>query len=145
MLKEIVFRESDYFDRAKMLEKLEIVIQAFAKDLHQKNFITHIPENEEGWDQFFQKEFGLNEISDGWETYVAGGLKFFLELKRCIQYQEFLKENQVHRSYLFLSWQSGLKTYRNPLLEKMLKEFYKTYCMILDRKAIGVKYQESLP
>ena len=131
-VREIIFYENDYFDEAKMINKLDNLIEAFATELHQKTLIEQIPDTEEGWTQLFKKEFGLNDIKEGWEAYAAGSLKFFLELKQSILHSDFLKENDIYRSYRFLNWKAGLKAYWNPLLEKLMMEFYKTYCMILD-------------
>lgn len=142
-MREMVFQENDYFNEEKMVHKLDFLIQALAAELHHKKYIDQIPNTEEGWSKLFETQFGLNEIrKEDWEAYVAGGLKFFLELKRSIKQSEFLKQNDIYRSYRFLHWKSGLRPYWNPLLERLLLEFYKTYCMILEIKQIRVKYME---
>jgi hypothetical protein len=140
-LRHVLFNEDDYFNEEVMMQKLDQLIHAFATELFHKQQINQIPGPDEGWATLLRELPSQNKAKD-WEGYVIGCLVFFIKLQDAIREEEFLVQNDIHRSYKFIRWDAGIKSRKNPMLERLLKQFYKCYCMIQEKEPIRVRYMD---
>lgn len=140
-LREIVFDTDVFFDREKMLDKLDQLIHAWGLELLQKNYIDDIPDSDEAWLKTLDVKLHWDDLKDQWDFYVTGGLIFFVSLRADIR-RDFLLQPDNIRGQRLSKWLWPLKHYMTPLLRDIVTKFCLCYSMILERKPITVRYNE---
>ncbi len=63
-LSEIVFNTDDFFDKEKMIKKLDRLILAWGKELVQKQYIDKIPDSDDAWRRFLDREIYWGDLKD---------------------------------------------------------------------------------
>jgi sarcosine oxidase delta subunit len=140
-LSEIVFDTDDFFDKEKMIEKLDRLILAWGKELVLKKYIDKVPESDDAWLRFLDREIYWKDLKDQWEHYIVGCLNFFVMLRADIK-RDFLLEPDNIRGQRLSRWLWRLRPYLTPLSRDVVTKFCLCYSMILERPPIKVRYNE---
>ncbi len=140
-IREIVFDNGDFFDQGKMINKLDLLIHAWGKELVQKGYADQIPLSDDEWFRFLDMEIYWGDLNDQWDHYIVGCLIFFVMLRADIK-RDFLLQPDYIRGQRLSRWLGKLRHYMNPLLKDIVTEFCLCYSMILERKPIKVRYNE---
>ena len=141
ILRDCCFEEEDLFDQHKMIQKLDFLIQAWGEELRRKKYIDAIPANEKAWFEALDHDIYWKDLKDPWDHYIVGCLIFFLLLRADIQ-RDFLLQPDNIRGQRLSRWLWRLKHYQTPLSKEVVTQFCLTYCMILERKPIKVRYMD---
>ena len=140
-IREIVFDNDDFFDKEKMIKKLDRLIHAWGQELVQKEHMDQIPLSDDEWLKFLDMDIYWGDLRDQWEHYVVGCLIFFVMLRADIK-RDFLLQPDYIRGQRLSRWLGKLRHYMNPLLRNVVTEFCLCYSMILERKPIKVRYSK---
>ena len=141
-IREIVFDPDDFFDQDKMISKLDQLIQAWGLELVQNQHIDDIPDSDEGWLKVLDRDIYWGDLKNQWEHYVVGSLIFFVLLRADIK-RDFLLQPDYIRGQRLSRWLGRLRHYQTPLSKDIVTKFCVCYSMILERKPIKVRYNES--
>ena len=140
-LKDVVFEVEDFFQQEKILEKMDRLIGFWGRELVHKKYLECVPDSDEAWLRFLDMEIYWGDLKDPWDHYVVGSLIFFVNLRADIR-RDFLLQPDYIRGQRLGRWLGKLGHYITPLLRDVVTKFCLTYSMILERKAIKVRYND---
>jgi hypothetical protein len=140
-LSEIIFNTDDFFDKEMMIQKLDRLIFAWGKELVHKQYIDKIPDSDDAWCRFLDREIYWKDLKDQWEHYIVGCLNFFVMLRADIR-RDFLLQPDNIRGQRLGRWLWRLRPYMTPLSRDVVTKFCLCYSMILERPPIKVRYNE---
>jgi hypothetical protein len=140
-IREIVFSNDDFFDKERVIQKIDGLIHAWGQELVQKGYIEKMPLSDDEWLTFLDMDIYWGDLKDQWEHYIVGCLIFFVPLRSDIK-RDFLLQPDYIRGQRLSRWLGKLQHYMNPLLKNVVTEFCLCYSMILEKKPIKVRYSE---
>ncbi len=73
-IREIIFDQDDFFDKEKMILKLDHLIHAWGQELIQNQHIDDIPDSDEAWLKLLGMDIYWGDLKNQWEHYVVGSL-----------------------------------------------------------------------
>jgi hypothetical protein len=138
-IRTIVFDPDDFFDQEKMIAKLDLLIHAWGRELIHNHHLEEIPESDEAWLKVLDRDIYWGDLNNQWEHHVVACLIFFVSLRADIQ-RDFLLQPDVIRGQRLGRWLEKLRRYQTPLSRDVVTKFCLCYSMIMERKAIKVRY-----
>jgi hypothetical protein len=138
-MRTIVFNPDDFFDQDKMIQKLDHLIHAWGRELIHLQHLDEIPESDEAWLKLLSRDIHWSDLNSQWEQYLVACLIFFVALRADIK-RDFLLQPDTIRGQRLSRWLERLRRYQTPLSKDIITKFCMCYCMILERKAIKVRY-----
>lgn len=140
-MRTIIFNPDDFFDREKMIQKLDRLIHAWGRELVHYGHLDRIPESGEAWLTVLGRDIYWGDLNSQWEYYIVSCLIFFISLREDIQ-RDFLLQTDAIRGQRLGRWLEKLRRYQNPLAKDVVTRFCLCYSMIMERKAIKVRYND---
>lgn len=138
-MRTIVFDPDDFFDQEKMIQKLDHLIHAWGQELIHHQHLDEIPESDEAWLKVLDRDIYWGDLNSQWEYYIVSCLIFFVLLRADIQ-RDFLLQPDVIRGQRLSRWLEKLRRYQTPLSRDVVTRFCMCYSMIMEKKAIKVRY-----
>ena len=138
-MRTIVFEPDDFFDQEKMIQKLDHLILAWGQELIHHGHLDKIPESGEAWLKALGQDIYWGDLNSQWEYYIVSCLIFFVSLRADIQ-RDFLLQPDVIRGQRLSRWLEKLRRYQTPLSRDVITRFCLCYSMIMEKKAIKVRY-----
>jgi hypothetical protein len=138
-IRTIVFHPDDFFNREKMIQKLDHLIQAWGQELLHDQHLDNIPESDEAWLKVLNRDIYWDDLDSQWEHYVVACLIFFISLRADIK-RDFLLQPDAIRGQRLSRWLEKLRHYQTPLSKDIVTKFCLCYSMVMEKKAIKVRY-----
>jgi hypothetical protein len=140
-IRTIVFDPDDFFDQEKMLKKLDHLIHAWGRELVNNGHLIEIPESDETWLKVLGRDIYWGDLDSQWEHYLVACLIFFVSLREDIK-RDFLLQPDAIRGQRLNRWLLKLRHYQTPLSRDIVTKFCLCYSMIMENKAIKVRYND---
>lgn len=140
-IRTTVFEPDDFFNQEKMIQKLDHLIQAWGRELMHNKHLDEIPESDESWLKVLGRDIYWGDLTSQWEHYVVACLIFFVSLRADIQ-RDFLLQPDPIRGQRLNRWLEKLRHYQTPLSKDIVTKFCLCYSMVMEKKAIKVRYND---
>jgi hypothetical protein len=140
-IRTIDFDPDDFFDQEKMTQKLGHLIHAWGLELIHHQHLEQIPDSDEDWLKVLNRDIYWGDLNSQWEHYIVACLIFFVSLRADIQ-RDFLLQPDVIRGQRLSRWLEKLRHYQTPLSKDIVTKFCMCYSMVMERRAIKVRYNE---
>jgi hypothetical protein len=142
-IRTIVFDPDDFFDQNIMIQKLDHLIQSWGRELIRNQHIDNIPETDEAWMKVLGRDIYWGDLNSQWEHYVVACLIFFVLLRADIK-RDFLLQPDAVRGQRLGRWLEKLRHYQTPLSKDIVTRFCMCYSLIMEKKPIKVRYNETI-
>lgn len=140
-IRQVVFEPDDFLDQKTMVHKLDHLIDAWGRELIHHRLIDAMPDSDEAWLTFLDRDIYWGDLNTQWEHYIVACLIFFVLLRADIK-RDFLLQPDYIRGQRLSRWLGRLRHYQTPLSKDIVTKFCLCYSMILERKPIKVRYKE---
>jgi hypothetical protein len=141
-IRTIVFKPDDFFNQDIMVQKLDHLIQAWGQELIHNQHLEKIPESDEAWLKVLDRDVYWGDLNSQWEHYVVACLIFFISLRADIE-RDFLLQPDAIRGQRLSRWLEKLRHYQTPLSKDIVTKFCLCYSMVMEKKAIKVRYNDT--
>ena len=140
-IRTIVFNPDDFYDQETMIQKLDHLIQAWGHELIHNQHLDKIPDSDDAWLQVLDRDIYWGDLNSQWEHYVVASLIFFISLRADIK-RDFLLQPDAIRGQRLGRWLEKLRHYQTPLSKDIVTKFCLCYSMVMEKKAIKVRYND---
>lgn len=141
VMRTIIFNPDDFLDQDKMIQKLGHLIHAWGRELVHLQHLDGIPESDDSWMKALSRDIYWGDLNSQWEHYLVACLIFFVALRTDIK-RDFLLQPDTIRGQRLSRWLEKLRHYQNPLSKDVVTRFCMCYSMIMEQKAIKVRYND---
>jgi hypothetical protein len=141
LIRDLRFESDDFFDQKKMVDKLDLLVQAWGRELLRRRYIDGIPDSESAWLEVLERDIHWDDLENQWDYYLVSCLIFFVLMREDIK-RDFLLQPYNVQGQRLERWLWRLRRYMTPLTRAVVTQFCLNYSLCQERQPIRVRYKE---